>query len=413
MMKQTALALILGSLASAALADLRPLARPTTVEDKADPSFAPAHDVQPIPRPLIRREDLSSTVVPDHRPLARPGNQDLSDPLMMVARDGTPAPQWPAPSLFGKPPFALSDIATLPASPVVLAMAPELPVSPLAVSVSPAPTTEPEILTSASTAGAAALPSMRPLARALPQTVAAMRPKSRPDGLDQAVVVKPVVVADGLLESMRPEARPVQKKRKVKLQPEAEVIQAAVVVPAKPGKTGVVGKKGSVCGDPAIKGQTIAPIVSKVNGCGVADPVRVTSVAGVKLSQAADLDCDTAIALKSWVENGLQPQFGKNEVVQLQVAGHYVCRPRNNVRGNKISEHGRGNAIDISGLVLADGQLITVAGDFGHKGWGQAMKAAHKAACGIFSTTLGPGSDGYHEDHMHFDVAPGRGPYCR
>lgn len=413
MWKPTALALICGSLAWPAMAELRPLQRPQSIENKADPSFAPINDIQPIPRPLIRREEFAAAVVPNHKPLPRPGNEDLSDPLMMVARDGSPAPQWPAPRLFGQPPFALSDIAPLPASPIVVAMAPELPASPLSVSVSPAPATAPEVLTTASTAGAAALPTLRPLARALPQAAAMMRPKSRPDGSDQAVVVKPVVVAQSLLESIRPEARPVQKKRKVKLQPEAEVIQAAVVVPVKPGKTGVVGKKGSVCGDPAIKGQTLAPITSKVKGCGVADPVRVTSVAGVKLSQAADLDCDTAIALKSWVENGLQPQFGKNEVVQLQVAGHYVCRPRNNVKGNKISEHGRGNAIDISGLVLADGQLITVAGDFGHKGLGAAMKAAHKAACGVFNTTLGPGSDGYHEDHMHFDVASGRGPYCR
>jgi hypothetical protein len=413
MLKQTALALLCGSLAWPAMADLRPLQRPLSVEDKADPSFAPVNDIQPIPRPLIRREEFAATIAPNHKPLARPGNEDLSDPLMMVARDGTPAPQWPAPTLFGKAPFALSDITPLPASPITVAMAPELPASPLAVSVSPAAATAPEVLTTASTAGAAALPTMRPLARALPQTVAALRPKSRPEGLDQAVVVKPVVVATGLLESIRPEARPVQKKRKVKLQPEAEIIQAAVVTPAKPGKTGVVGKKGSVCGDPAIKGQTLAPITSKVNGCGIADPVRITSVAGVKLSQTADVDCDTAIALKSWIENGLQPQFGKNEVVQLQVAGSYACRPRNNVRGNKVSEHGRGNAIDISGLVLADGQLLTVQGDFGHKGLGQAMKAAHKAACGVFNTTLGPGSDGYHEDHMHFDVASGRGPYCR
>ena len=33
---------------------------------------------------------------------------------------------------------------------------------------------------------------------------------------------------------------------------------------------------------------------------------------------------------------------------------------------------------------------------------------------GIFGTTLGPGSDGYHEDHMHFDTAHQRGgAYCR
>ena len=27
------------------------------------------------------------------------------------------------------------------------------------------------------------------------------------------------------------------------------------------------------------------------------------------------------------------------------------------------------------------------------------------AACGWFTTVLGPGSDGYHEDHIHVDLA--------
>ena len=44
----------------------------------------------------------------------------------------------------------------------------------------------------------------------------------------------------------------------------------------------------------------------------------------------------------------------------------------------------------------------------------KTLRPAHKAACGVFGTTLGPGSDGYHEDHMHFDTAAHRnGSYCR
>jgi hypothetical protein len=39
-----------------------------------------------------------------------------------------------------------------------------------------------------------------------------------------------------------------------------------------------------------------------------------------------------------------------------------------------------------------------------------------KSACGRFSTVLGPGSDGYHEDHVHVDLmerAPGRFRMCQ
>jgi hypothetical protein len=57
---------------------------------------------------------------------------------------------------------------------------------------------------------------------------------------------------------------------------------------------------------------------------------------------------------------------------------------------------------------MSDGKTISVL-----KNYNAQMRKAHKAACGIFGTTLGPGSDGYHEDHLHFDTASGRQPYCR
>jgi hypothetical protein len=41
------------------------------------------------------------------------------------------------------------------------------------------------------------------------------------------------------------------------------------------------------------------------------------------------------------------------------------------------------------------------------------QRAVRKAACGPFTTVLGPGSDAYHDDHMHFDTKPRRSPYCR
>jgi hypothetical protein len=101
--------------------------------------------------------------------------------------------------------------------------------------------------------------------------------------------------------------------------------------------------------------------------------------------------------------------LGKREVVELRIAASYVCRPRNNKKGAKISEHGRGKAVDVAGLVFSDGSQWSVQNDYGKE-----LRRAHKAACGIFGTTLGPGSDGYHEDHLHFDTADHRGgAYCR
>ena len=187
-----------------------------------------------------------------------------------------------------------------------------------------------------------------------------------------------------------------------------KLFKAALRAPA--SQVPVRPTKGSVCGDPSIRGQTLAPVVSKVNGCGVDAPVQVTEVAGVRLSQPSTIDCPTAIALKTWVESSLQPAC-KGQVAQLKIAGHYVCRGRNNKRGAKISEHGRGKALDVSGLVLTDGSGLSIEAHYRKI---KPLQAAYKGACGIFGTTLGPGSDGYHEDHLHFDTAKHRnGAYCR
>lgn len=165
---------------------------------------------------------------------------------------------------------------------------------------------------------------------------------------------------------------------------------------------------GYVCGDPDIRGDELAPITSSVRGCGIEEPVRVTSVDGIRLTTPATINCTAARALKTWIDEGMRPAFKRPEVVELRIAASYICRPRNNVRGAKISEHGRGNAIDISGFILSNGRELSVASDYN-----RTIRRAHKAACGIFGTTLGPGSDGYHEDHLHFDVANLNRPYCR
>jgi hypothetical protein len=165
----------------------------------------------------------------------------------------------------------------------------------------------------------------------------------------------------------------------------------------------------TVCGDSAIVGRVLEPIGSPTEGCGVAAPVQITMVDGISLSQAATVDCPTALALHRWIDDGLRPAFRGRNIVQLQIAAHYICRTRNNRPGAPISEHGRGKAIDIAGVMFANGDVAMVASDYG-----RAMRSAHRAACGIFGTTLGPGSDGYHEDHLHFDTADHRnGPYCR
>lgn len=178
---------------------------------------------------------------------------------------------------------------------------------------------------------------------------------------------------------------------------------------------GVAGA-GKLCGVSGIEGQVIPPVTSQTPGCGVPDPVQVTHVDGVRLSQPAILDCQTAAALRTWVRKGVRPAVGRTGggVTELQVAAHYVCRPRNHRPDAPMSEHGRGRAIDISAIRLADGQEMNVLRDWSDSPHSRALRQMHRAACGTFGTTLGPGSDGMHEDHFHYDTARhGVGPICR
>lgn len=230
-----------------------------------------------------------------------------------------------------------------------------------------------------------------------------LRPKPRPE---PALTIAAPFTAPINAPSLRPKRRPETLLASATPGPMAadEKPQAPEEAPKKK-----VSKKGSVCGDPDIKGETLAPIKGKVKGCGLDQPVRVTSVSGIRLNQPATISCETASALKSWIKKGLRPAMGKREVVEIRIAASYACRPRNNKKGAKISEHGRGRAIDVAGFVFSDGTQWSVL-----KNYNKQTRRAHKAACGIFGTTLGPGSDGYHEDHLHFDIASYRGgPYCK
>lgn len=176
------------------------------------------------------------------------------------------------------------------------------------------------------------------------------------------------------------------------------------------------GTGGSVCGVNAIKGKPMTAIPGRVAGCGVDAPVKVTEIAGITLSTAATMDCTTAKALYTWVEKGAKPAIGRygGGLRQLNVAASYACRPRNNQVGAKISEHGRGRAVDISGFVLKNGETITLLQGWGQREQGKILRKMHKAACGPFGTVLGPDANRYHLDHFHFDTARYRsGSYCR
>lgn len=333
-------------------------------------------------------------------------------PAMMVdaarARPAKPNPRRVAMPADGRPLAASGDPARLAAANV----SDTAPVRPgLAETVAAAaPVPEAVVIPPA---GMIAPQAVAP-AVTLAVTLAAAAPRPRPQNLKISAAPGPEAVRLAIITSaLRPMPRP--KDLVAEKKPGAVRIESvAFVAPVSPDVL-TAGRGGSICGAGNIQGRRVAPVVSRVNGCGIEAPVEVTAVDGVRLSPSAVIDCPTAVALDRWVRTGLKPAVGKTGggVAKLQIAGSYTCRPRNNQRGAKISEHGRGKAVDIAAVVLANGTALNIARDWRGKG-ATVLKAAHRAACGVFGTTLGPGSDGFHEDHLHFDTAAHRnGAYCR
>jgi hypothetical protein len=181
----------------------------------------------------------------------------------------------------------------------------------------PAPeAVDPEAAPEAATPVAATGDIPHPKARPATLAIAVSAPAAAAE-VTEEVADAPAALPDGALaSSLRPEPRPkklVERIAALKASAPAggldlsstpggkEVDLAAVQPPTakerRQKKRAAASMQGSVCGVPGIKGEEIKRITSKVKGCGVEDPVAVTSIAGVRLTQTATVDCSIASAL--------------------------------------------------------------------------------------------------------------------
>ena len=149
--------------------------------------------------------------------------------------------------------------------------------------------------------------------------------------------------------------------------------------------------------------------------CGAVDAVHLDAVilpdqSDVALAPAGILRCPMAEELARWVRDDVAPTATKlgSPLRVLDNFDSYECRGRNRVRGATLSEHGRADAIDVRLFKLADGRALTLTDVNVDKTWREAIKAS---VCARFSTVLGPGSDGNHEEHIHLDLAERRNNY--
>ena len=158
--------------------------------------------------------------------------------------------------------------------------------------------------------------------------------------------------------------------------------------------------------------RAIAPSIDAIEGpgeCGNTDLVRLEAVvlpdmSRVEISPPAVLRCNMAEAIADWVRDDLAQLTAFSLGSRLRSVRNYAayhCRSRNNIIGAMMSEHGKGNALDVRSITLVNGRTIDptdpqVSRDF-RESWKQSV-------CARFSTVLGPGSDGYHENHIHVDL---------
>jgi hypothetical protein len=92
-------------------------------------------------------------------------------------------------------------------------------------------------------------------------------------------------------------------------------------------------------------------------------------------------------------------------VVAIETGPGYECRTQDRMAGAKISAHGQGLAVDFVAIAFADKRRILVERQTGADE-ASYFRALRTAACGWFTTVLGPGSDAFHATNMHLDVEP-------
>lgn len=152
------------------------------------------------------------------------------------------------------------------------------------------------------------------------------------------------------------------------------------------------------------------------DGCLVEGAVQLIDI-GVPVGGIKGMRCPLARAFTGWVRYAVAPaarQILGSDLVRVDTFGTYVCRAiiGGAQAGTKLSEHGRANAVDVSGFVLKDGRRITILKDWQNPDPAvhRFLETIHASACKRFATVLSPKYNYVHRDHFHLDM--GRGPFC-
>jgi hypothetical protein len=142
------------------------------------------------------------------------------------------------------------------------------------------------------------------------------------------------------------------------------------------------------------------------SACHVENPVEITST-GATWDMPGVVSCDFALRVESFTREVVEPlareRFGQ-KVVRLHQAGAYVCQ---STRLGNVSQHASGNAIDLTGVDLADGMTITIAHDWAQPGpKSDFLHEIARRACFYFMGILTPDAAPDNAGHIHLDAGP-------
>jgi hypothetical protein len=146
-------------------------------------------------------------------------------------------------------------------------------------------------------------------------------------------------------------------------------------------------------------------------GCGIASPIRLSSVTlangdVVSLPDRPLFDCEFALVLADYIRLIVAPlgqAMLRAKVAAIETGPGYECRTQDRVAGAKISAHAKGLAVDFVAIAFADQRRILVERQTGADE-ASYFRAVRTAACGWFTTVLGPGADAFHANNMHLDI---------
>jgi hypothetical protein len=273
--------------------------------------------------------------------------------------------------------------------------------------------------------GGAAAPAVRPVQSAyeVPQPSRLGNPSP---------VGRPAPAADGPRYAMLPPARPGDMgtpRTFTPPPPEPENIPEAAPQPAPPAARDFPSQPDVMPADEVALRRELKrlgvryvdlPPIHERRVCGIDFPVKVLGLSGgIELKPAAVLNARMAATFATYVRKDFAPAVRTRYFSGIQTiytGSTYSCRNMIGESTNHLSEHAKGNALDVMKIKLDSGRVIDVTSpgffSFRQKGFLNRVRAE---ACDYFTTVLGPGYNRAHANHFHFDLKQRKNGYvaCR